>query len=35
MNKGRLESFSDGVISVSLTLMLYQIQLPAEFTWGG
>ncbi|MGF6210291.1 TMEM175 family protein [Comamonas sp. 4034] len=35
MNKGRLESFSDGVISVSLTLMLYQIQLPAEFTWVG
>jgi uncharacterized membrane protein len=35
MNKGRLESFSDGVISVSLTLMLYQIQLPAEFTWNG
>jgi uncharacterized membrane protein len=35
MNKSRLESFSDGVISVSLTLMLYQIQLPAEFTWGG
>jgi uncharacterized membrane protein len=35
MNKSRLESFSDGVISVSLTLMLYQIQLPAEFTWVG
>ena len=35
MNKSRLESFSDGVISVSLTLMLYQIQLPAEFTWSG
>lgn len=35
MNKGRLESFSDGVIAVSLTLMLYQIQLPAEFTWQG
>lgn len=35
MNKSRLESFSDGVISVSLTLMLYQIQLPAEFTWRG
>jgi uncharacterized membrane protein len=35
MNKSRLESFSDGVISVSLTLMLYQIQLPAEFTWNG
>ncbi|MBO9535086.1 TMEM175 family protein [Herbaspirillum sp.] len=35
MNKGRLESFSDGVIAVSLTLMLYQIQLPADFTWAG
>lgn len=35
MNKGRLESFSDGVVSVSLTLMLYKIQLPAEFTWNG
>jgi len=35
MNKSRLESFSDGVISVSLTLMLYQIQLPSEFTWNG
>lgn len=35
MNKSRLESFSDGVISVSLTLMLYQIQLPAEFSWNG
>lgn len=34
MNKSRLESFSDGVISVSLTLMLYQIQLPTEFTMG-
>ncbi|MGO4153210.1 TMEM175 family protein [Cupriavidus sp. YAF13] len=35
INKSRLESFSDGVISVSLTLMLYQIQLPAEFNWNG
>lgn len=35
MNKSRLESFSDGVISVSLTLMLAQIQLPADFTWNG
>lgn len=35
INKSRLESFSDGVISVSLTLMLYQIQLPAEFSWNG
>ncbi|WER47500.1 TMEM175 family protein [Cupriavidus sp. WKF15] len=35
INRSRLESFSDGVISVSLTLMLYQIQLPAEFNWGG
>lgn len=35
INKSRLESFSDGVISVSLTLMLYQIQLPAEFNWDG
>ncbi|CAG2137034.1 Potassium channel [Cupriavidus yeoncheonensis] len=35
INKSRLESFSDGVIAVSLTLMLYQIQLPAEFNWDG
>lgn len=35
MNKSRLESFSDGVISVSLTLMLYHIELPAEFTLNG
>jgi len=35
INKSRLESFSDGVIAVSLTLMLYQIQLPAEFNWHG
>lgn len=35
INRSRLESFSDGVISVSLTLMLYQIQLPAEFSWNG
>lgn len=35
INKSRLESFSDGVISVSLTLMLYQIQFPAEFNWDG
>lgn len=35
INKSRLESFSDGVIAVSLTLMLYQIQLPAEFNWNG
>jgi uncharacterized membrane protein len=35
MNKGRLEGFSDGVIAVSLTLMLYQIGLPAEFTLNG
>ena len=35
INKSRLESFSDGVIAVSLTLMLYQIQLPVEFNWDG
>lgn len=35
INKSRLESFSDGVIGVSLTLMLYQIQFPAEFNWNG
>ncbi|KWR89082.1 TMEM175 family protein [Cupriavidus sp. IDO] len=28
ISKNRLESFSDGVISVSLTLMLFQLQVP-------
>ncbi|KAF7962228.1 hypothetical protein AWV80_24090 [Cupriavidus sp. UYMU48A] len=31
INKGRLESFSDGVIAVSLTLMLFQLQVPDGF----
>jgi uncharacterized membrane protein len=35
MNKSRLESFSDGVIAVSLTLMLYQLEVPADFTLNG
>jgi len=32
INKNRLESFSDGVISVSLTLMLFQLQVPEGFS---
>lgn len=32
ISKNRLESFSDGVISVSLTLMLFQLQVPEGFT---
>lgn len=35
MNKDRLEGFSDGVIAVSLTLMLYQLEVPADFTLNG
>jgi hypothetical protein len=32
MNKSRGESFSDDVISVSLTLMRRQVELPTDFT---
>lgn len=32
ISKNRLESFSDGVISVSLTLMLFQLQVPEGFS---
>ncbi len=32
IGKNRLESFSDGVISVSLTLMLFQLQVPEGFS---
>lgn len=35
MDKSRLEGFSDGIIGVGLTLMLYQIQLPDEYSWHG
>jgi uncharacterized membrane protein len=35
MDKSRLESFSDSIIAVSLTLMLYQLGVPADFTLNG
>ena len=31
ISKNRVESFSDGVIAVSLTLMLFQLQVPEGF----
>lgn len=32
ISKNRVESFSDGVIAVSLTLMLFQLQVPEGFS---
>src|SRR5438045_2430802 len=35
MNKNRLESFSDGVIAIILTIMVLELKLPREPTFEG
>ena len=35
MNKNRLEAFSDGVLAIVITIMVLELQVPAEPTWLG
>ncbi len=35
MNKNRLEAFSDGVIAIVITIMVFDIKAPADSSWVG
>jgi TMEM175 potassium channel family protein len=34
MGRGRLEAFSDGVIAILITIMVLELKIPHESTWG-
>jgi uncharacterized membrane protein len=35
VNKNRLEAFSDGVLAIIITIMVLELHVPEEPTWGG
>jgi uncharacterized membrane protein len=35
MNKNRLEAFSDGVIAIVITIMVFDIKAPSDSSWVG